>query len=502
MWMAVNLGDIVVEDDNLHGDGINIAARLESLAEPDAILVSEEVARLVDGKVSAAVEFVEERTVKNIERPVRIWRIDPFAAPQDKAKATVTRPRNRRWLYALPIVGVLAAVVGGLLWYQPWTPRVEAARVERMAFPLPDKPSIAVLPFDNLSGNAAQEYFSDGISEDIITDLSQLSNLIVIARNSSFSYKSQNVNFQEVGRDLGAKFVLEGSVRKAGNRVRISAHLVDTANGHHLWAERYDRKLDDIFSLQDEITQLIVSRLSVRLVEGEENRLIRRETDSFEAYDIFLQGQRHLNTFTPESFALARSALRDAIALDPEFARAYGAFAVTLAREILLGWSTSPTEALIRALDVAQSAVAIDPESPQVLWALGYVHLYRKEHLQAFEIVNRAIELAPNYADGYGLLANISNFTGQAANAVRYIEKGIELNPHYSWDYPYELGRAQYQLGDYEAAVANLSEALERNAFSSVPRLYLAASYIRLGRPDDAEWQVLQLGVNNPEMTE
>jgi adenylate cyclase len=372
---------------------------------------------------------------------------------------------------------------------------------ERTVMPASGGPSIAVLPFTNMSGDPEQEYFSDGISEDIITDLSRLSNLFVIARNSSFSYKGGNVKVQEVGRDLGVGFVLQGSVRKAGNRVRISAQLVETASGHHLWAERYDRELKDIFSLQDEITRLIVSTLSVRLIEGEESHLTRRETESFAAYDMFLQGQRHLNSSTRESFALARSAFRDAIARDPEFARAYGALATTLAREVLRGWSTSPTEALIRALELAQNAVAIDPESPQAVWALGYVHLYRNEHVRARVAANRAVELAPNYADGYALLANISNFMGEAADAVRYTEKGTELNPHYSWEYPYNLGRAQYMLGDYEAAIESLSDAVARNAFSGIPRLYLAASYIRVGRLEDAQWQVIELEVNDPEMT-
>ena len=306
---------------------------------------------------------------------------------------------------------------------------------------------------------------------------------------------------QEVGRELGVEFVLEGSVRKATNRVRISAQLVETASGQQLWAERYDRGLADIFSLQDEITQLIVSSLSVRLIEGEEGYLTRRETESFEAYDVFLQGLRLLNTSTRESFTMARSAFRDAITRDRAFARAYGALATTLAREVLRGWAPSPTEALIRALELARNAVAMDPDSAQVAWALAYVHLYRNEHQQAVDAVNKAVELAPNYADAYALLANISNFMGQPEDAVRYISRASELNPHYSWEYPYDLGRAQYMLGDYEAAIESLTDAIERNAFSGIPRLYLAASYVRLGRLDDAEWQATQLEVDNPEMT-
>jgi adenylate cyclase len=276
---------------------------------------------------------------------------------------------------------------------------------------------------------------------------------------------------------------------------------VDTASGHHLWAERYDRDLDDIFSLQDEITQLIVSSLSVQLAEDEENRYKRHDTGSFEAYDVFLEGRRYFNTFTPESFEQARTAFRDAIALDPRFARAYGALAITLVREIPLGWSVSPSESLTRALSLVQTAIDIDPESPQILWALGYVNLYRKAYSEALDAVNRAIELAPNFADGYGLLALISNEMGQAADAIRYIEKGMELNPHYSWEYPYHRGRAYYALGSYEFAVENLVAALERNVSSVLPRLYLAASYVRLGRQDDAEWQVMQLEVNNPKLT-
>lgn len=364
---------------------------------------------------------------------------------------------------------------------------------------LPDKPSIAVLPFTNMSDDPNQDYFSDGISEDIITDLSQLKNLAVIARNSSFTYRNTTTKVQDIGKDLGAKYLLEGSVRKAGNQIRITAQLIDAYSGHHLWAERFDRELTEMFALQDEITDRIVSALSIRLSGAEQKQLSRSTTNNFEAYDLFLQGQISGASFTEEGIAEAIQTYRKAINLDSDFARAYGALAVMLTREVNMGFSNSPVETMERSLEMARKAVSIDPDSPQAQWALGYVYMYRKQFDLAVEVLEQAVSLAPSYADGYALLALIKNNLGEAEDAISLIKKGIELNPYYSWDYLYNLGRANYALGRFEEAKNYLLQAMERNQAPGVNRVFLIASLVQLGDLEDAEWEIMQLETSHPQ---
>jgi len=388
----------------------------------------------------------------------------------------------------------LAILVSLFFWFQ--RPELDGQPIS----PLPNKPSIAVLPFINLSGDSEQEYFSEGISEDIITDLSKLKSITVIARNSSFSYKGTSTKVQDIGINLGVKYLVEGSVRKAGNQIRITVQLVDTSNGHHLWAERFDRELTNIFTMQDEITGKIVSALSIQLTGDEQQQLAHSATSSFEAYDLFLQGQR-FRTLSEEDLAQAAEIYRKVISLDPDFARAYGALSVVLNRQVTIGVSEAPAEMKERALDLARKAVSINPNSPQVLWALGYIYMYRGQFEEAVEALERAISLSPSYADGYALLGLIENNLGHGEDAIRLIEKGMKVNPHYSWDYLYNLGRARYALGHYQQASENLQEALERNETGSHPRLFLIASYVQLGQQDDAEWEAVQLDVSHPEVT-
>jgi TolB-like protein/class 3 adenylate cyclase/Flp pilus assembly protein TadD len=372
---------------------------------------------------------------------------------------------------------------------------------EKPPLSLPDKPSIAVLPFTNMSGDPEQEYFVDGITEDLITDLSKVSGLRVVARTSAFTYKGQSPDLREVGRDLNVRYVLEGSVRKASGKLRITAQLVDASNGYHLWAERYDRNLEDIFALQDEVTQKIVTALSVTLTGQEKEQLARAAANNFEAYDLFLRGQRYFKGLTKDDNASAQEMYKRAIGLDPTFARAYGALAVSYGIDFRRGWSTHPAETLDRALELAQKAVALDGSLPQVQWALGYVYVFKKQYQQATDALEHAVRIAPNYADGYALLALINNVLGRPEEAVRLIRKAMTLNPYYGFDYPYNLGRAYYMMGRYAEAVDALQEANERNGAGLLPRLFLAASYIRLGQQDDAEWEIDEIEALDPEYT-
>lgn len=359
-------------------------------------------------------------------------------------------------------------------------------------------PSIIVLPFVNRSDDAEQVYFSDGITEDIITDLSRISNLQVMARNTSFRYKGQVVKPQEIGKELNVQYLLEGSVRKAGDQLRINAQLIDTRNGYHVWADRFDRKLVEVFAVQDELTSHIVNALAIKLTDQEETSLARVSTNNFQAYEHFLLGQKYGRERTKEGFGRAVDEFKQAIKLDPSYARSYGAMSVIYSRMVTNGFTDSPGEYRDRALEMAKKAVSLNNTLPHAYWALGFVHLYRNEFTEAIKASEKSTEIAPSYADGYGLLALTYNRLGNADEAIRLINKGMKLNPHYTWDYPYNLGRAYYYKDNYPEAIAQLQKALARNENSMQPRLFLAASYSGAEMRDEAEWEVEQILTINP----
>ncbi len=500
--IGVNLCDVIVEGEDIHGDGVNITARLETLATPGGVCISGMVFDALGSKLPLKFKSLGEKSVKNIAEPVRVYNVEirPGAILPKTGELENKNPKKWRFIVIATVIA-LAAGVGALLLVQLQAPEIEEASAKKIAILELDKPSIAVLPFANMSGDADQEYFSDGISEDIITDLSQLSNLGVIARNSSFAYKGTSVNIQDVANELGVRYVLEGSVRKSGDRIRVTAQLIDAISGHHLWAERYDRRLAEFFELQDEIRIKIVSALSIQLAGDEGKQLLRKETNSFEAYDQFLKGRRRYAEFTNEGVEQAKDLYSRAIELDPEFARAYGALGIALVRQVALVATDHIDEQLDQALSMAQQAVSIEATSPQAQWALGFVHMWREEYEQAVKAVQQSVTLFPNYADGWALLALINNQLGRGDQALRFIRKGMELNPGYSFDYPYNEGRAYYNLGEYEMVVEPLLNALERNENAVIPRLYLAASYVRLGRIEDAEWEITQAEVVNPAVS-
>jgi adenylate cyclase len=362
-------------------------------------------------------------------------------------------------------------------------------------------PSIVVLPFTNLTGDPDQASFADGMTDDMITDLSRLSGLQVIAANTSFTYKDKQVQPQELRAELDVDFVLDGSVRRQGDVMRINARLVDAGTGFQKWAASFDRPTRQVFEVQDEVTDRIVEALALRISDQEKQRLAQRSTDNLKAYDAFLEGQALSKLGTTESNQQAQRAYLRAIELDPDYGRAYGALAFTMAVAFRRGWTDTPLETMARALDLAKRGVALDEAIPQTHWALGYVYLMRKELEQAESAAMRSIAVAPNYADGYGLLALINNNLGHPQKAIEQINKGVQLNPYYTWDYPYNLGRAYYTLGRYEEAIAALEKARERNENAAPIKLFLIASYMRAGREGDAEWQAEELQMVNPEET-
>lgn len=502
--IGVSLGDVLVDKDAIYGDGVNIAARVQTLATPGGICLSGVAYNQVKDKLKLPYEFTGRQQVKNISDPVPVYRIGANRGDSVGRVPGVLRfagPKRAAW-----IAGAAIALVGAvILWLVFFVPRPDTTAAI-IAVPEDElrpfgKPSLVVLPFTNISKDSSQEYFSDGITEDLITNLSRLSNLTVIARTSAFAYKDKAPRISDVARELDVRYVLEGSVQKAGDQVRITAKLIDSQTAHPLWAERYDRELKDIFAVQDEVSQEIVDALSVRLTTAEMRQLRHSATNSFAAYDLFLRGQQYFNRRTKDDNELARDAYRRAIQLDRTYARAYGALAVITINDYRNGWSDSPTETKNRALELAKKAVALDDASPPVYWALGFVYLFHKQYEAAAAAVTRAVTLAPSYADGYGLLAFIANFQGRAEDAIVYIRKAMALNPYHTYEYPWNLGRAYYTLGRYAEAAEALEEANQRNESSLYPRLFLTATYVQLGRQDDAEWQIEEILTLNPGTT-
>ncbi len=363
------------------------------------------------------------------------------------------------------------------------------------ALELTDKLSIAVLTFTNLSDDKSQGYFVVGMTEDIITDLSKISGLHVIA------FREEPPSRQELVQKHDIQYLLEGSVRKTADRVRINVQLVRNDDGSNVWAERYDRKLEDIFALQEEVSEHIVGALSLTLTGEERNQLSRPKTASFDAYDLYLQGQRHTRNVTRESNLTAQQYFERAIEVDPQIARAYGALSVNHAVAYRRGWAEDPDGTLDLAVNLAEKAVSLDTTSPHILWALGYSYLFKKEYQKAIDSLEKAIHIAPSYADGYALLALINNNLGRYEQATEKIRKAMAINPVYTFEYPYLLGWAHYGARRYEQAVEILAKAIERNESALSPHLFLAASYIGLDQQDDAEWEIEQILVIDPEYT-
>ncbi len=456
--VGINLGDVIVEGDDIFGDGVNIAARLEALAKPGGICISGSTRDQVRDKLAFVFEDMGEQSVKNILRPVRAFQIRPEAlAPQ--AVEYASAPAE-----------------------------------------LPDQPSIAVLPFDNMSGDPQQEYFSNGISEDIITDLSKISALFVIARNSAFKYKGKALDVTQVSRELGVGYILEGSVRKVGNKVRITAQLVDGATGGHLWAERYDRNLDDIFAVQDEVTQKIVAALEVKLTEAEQRKQVRGKPGNLEAYDYLLRGREQFLRFTKGGNTEARRLYEKALELDPEYSDAYAALAQSYLLEGLHGWTSTPGEARKHASDLAMRALDLDPSLPSAHDALSSIYLFQRKHDQAIVEAKIRMALEPSSADGYATLAQLQTWAGRPEEALELIEKAMTLNPHYPTAYAFSRGHAYFLMRRYEEAASAFQEGVKLNPEFSPNRSFLAVTYAKLGEVERAQSELADLMRIHPEL--
>jgi adenylate cyclase len=441
--IGINLGDVIEEEDRIYGDGVNIAARLEGLADPGGICISKTAFDHIETKLPLGYEYLGEQTVKNIAKPVGAYQV-------------------------------------------LMEPRVTVAGKEEKVLPLPEEPSIAVLPFANISGDPEQEYFSDGLTEEIITALSKVEKMFVIASNSTFSYKGKPVKVQQVGEELGVRYVLEGSVRKAGDRVRITAQLIDALTGHHLWAERYDRNLEDIFALQDEITMRILTALRVTLTEGEQARVYDRGTENLDSFLKVSRGMHHFLRFNEDDNVVARHMFEEAVPLDPENPVAYTMLGWTHVMDVWYGSSESPGKSMERASELAQKAIALDDTQDYAHSLLGHISLMMRQHEKAIAEGERAVALNPNGADAHAHLAMTLHYVGRREEATALFKKAIRLNPMPPNWYLTHLAFTYRLTGENEQAIATFQKVLQRNPDDLWAQIGLTVSYSIDGREKEA----------------
>ena len=457
--IGINLGDVIVEGGRIYGDGVNIAARIEGLAEGGGICISGTAYDHVENKLGLEYEYLGEQAVKNIKKPVRVYRV--------RMEPVATLTSSVKYLE------------------------------------LPDKPSIAVLPFANMSGDPEQEYFADGISEDIITTLSRFRWFFVIARNSTFTYKGKMVDVKQVAQDLGVRYVLEGSVRKAGNRVRITAQLIDAPNDHHVWAERYDRDLEDIFAVQDEITQSIVTAVGPEFLSAEMQRAQRKDVRSLDAWDCVMRAASHHSRYTRQDVAEAQRLLRKAIELDPVSSGGFCLLAFTHLVQVQFGWSESADQSIQEAAKAAQSAVAMDDRDALAHTALGLVDLISRRYDDAIRRLERAIDLNPSLANAYGALGQALALAGEYDAAVTQINKAIRLSPRDLFTVYWfgHLGLVAFAEQRYENACEWGVKIIQENPRFPGGHRLLAASYGQLGRMKEAQAALKDLLLLMPGMT-
>jgi adenylate cyclase len=453
-------------------------------------------------------EYLGEHSVKNITEPVRVYRVRMEAEAASANASGGKKPLGKGLSKtALLIVGVIV-ITGAAIFYhfvlRPFS-KTEVASKEKMAFPLPDKPSIAVLPFTNMSDDPKQEFFSDGMTEEIITALSKVPNLFVIARNSTFTYKGKSVKAKQVSEDLGVRYVLEGSVRKTGDKVRITVQLIDALSGHHLWAERYDRDLKDFFALQDEIALNVIAALQVKLTEGEKTTLMAKGTKNLDAHIKTLQAFQFHDRLTKEGNVQAKKLFQDAIALDPEYPNPYLGLALCHLLDRWLGTSESSDQSLGLAFDLVQKAFSLDESNAAAHGILGQIYSMKRQYEKAIAEAERGVLLDPNSSDNLLRLGMILNWAGRAEEAIPYIQNAIRLNPFppaaYSATCFIHLAVAYRDSGKYEKAIEAAKKALQLEPNTQFPYIHITVSYIRLGREEEARAAAAEILRINPKFS-
>ena len=490
--IGINLGDVIEDGDRIYGDGVNIAARMESLAEAGAICISGTSYDQIKNKLNLGYKNLGENRVKNIAEPVRVYRV--LMDPGSAGTVIDARRKHKKWM-ALAVVILIIAIGGLLNWYffLHKSAQRQPALLEKMALPLSDKPSIAVLPFDNLSGNPEQEYFSDGLTEEIITALSKTPKVFVIARHSAFIYKGKSVKVQKVGRELGVRYVLEGSVRKAGDKVRITAQLIDATTGKHLWAERYDRNLRDIFAIQDEITLAIIKAMQVELTKGEMADLTGRGTKNLDAYLKALQAQEQWWRMDKQGTLKAKQLALEAIAIDPRYGYPYAIVSWAHMMEVWLQSSESPKESMKLAFEAIQKALTLDESDYRIHIVLSNLYIMQGENDEAISSARRALELCPGGAFAHAVLGTALRYACRFSESVQFREQAIKLDPFPTALEFRNLALAYSRVGRYDDAIAEYKKALHMNPNDWAVHYGLAEAYAKLNRKEEARMAAEEL---------
>ena len=501
--IGVNLGDVIDEDGRIYGDGVNIAARVESLAEAGGICISGRAHDQVENKLGLEYEDLGKHEVKNISRPIQVYRVLSYPGAAAHRVVQAKESLGRKWrkigLSAAAIVIVTVAL--GIWQFYLRQPAVEPALVEKMAYPLPEKPSIAVLPFDNMSGDPNQDYFCDGLTENMITALSKTPKMFVIARNSTFTYKGKAVKVNQIAEELGVQYVLEGSVRKEGDRVRITAQLIDALTGHHLWAEKYDRELKEIFSLQDEITKKIITSLQVKLTEGEQASVYAKGTDNLEAYLNAMKANWLNLNGTKAGVLKALDLAEEAIDLDPNYAFAYKVLGTAHGATLWLQMSKNPRETLKRTIELHQRSVELNDSLAYAHAALGYWLMYVRQHDKAVAEGERAFILEPGSADTIHVYAAILTYAGRRKEAIPLFEEALRLNPKPPTLYLRHYGVALRDLGLYKEANAQAERAIKNEPDDLIAWVLLVSSLSLSGREEEARAAAKEVMRINPKFS-
>ena len=501
--IGLNLGDIIFENDDVFGDDVNIASRIESLAPVGGISISGAFYDAVSTKVSYEFLFRGEQHVKNISSPVRVYDVihENLNVTVDQKTAS-KKPALFNLKHLIAITTVVIFAVAGIYHLlispedsQQTTPDIPSAIHANQ------KPSIAVLPFSNLSNDPEQVYFSDGITEDLITDLSKVSGLFVIARASSFRYRNREVDIQTIGKELNINYLVTGSIRKIGSIIRINAQLLEISSGKQVWGDRYDSQINDVFALQDEVINKIVGALEIKLTDQEKSNLEKRFTNSVEAYDLFLKGRNEHGRLNPAGNQASKAYFEQAISIDPDFADAYALLAWAYARDYFFAWVDDPDESFKVAIELIQKPLDKNLNTNTVYNVFGLIRLYQGKHTEAVSALEKAISLNPNNADSHAMLAFILIYAGMPEKSAEVIKTAMRLNPLYPYLYLNVLGQSQFLRNSYADAVQSFSQATNRNPEGIQIRLWLAASYALLGDTDEAEWQISEALALNPEYT-
>jgi len=503
--IGVNIGDVIQDGDSIYGAGVNVAARIEGLAEAGGICISRNAYDHVKDKLNYGYEYLGEHEVKNIKDPVRVYKV--LTDQEDVGKLIGENPQRYRKKWPWLAVATVAFLIGIIVWQFSYEklPSIEAASVENMVYPLPDKPSIAVLPFNNLSDNPVQDYIAVGITENIISALSNISDMFVIYSDSTSTYKGKHVKIKQVSEELGVRYVLEGSTQKSGNRLRVTAQLIDATTGRYLWSEKYDRDLKDLFVLQDEITHKIIVELQVELTEGEQARLSQKSTTNIEAWRYANRGLAIWMRISKENNAKAMELFEKAVELDPNYVWAWVKLAWTHSMAADPAWSQNPSEHLKMLLEISKKVLAMDESDSDVRALSGLAYLWQGELEKAIVEGEKAIVLDPANAQSHVLLSCSMNTVGRFDEVIRLVKKAMRLHPYYPAYYLTWLGGAYRMSGNYEDALTVYNQLLDRSLKGDFPpahaHLFLADLYAEIGKEDEARTHAAEVLKIEPEFS-